>query len=96
MSFSENLAKPFPSTQLQVSRPGKLSGLLVTVNLLREEKSESNRDHPVGLVLCPPSLLRACEVSSVTFLPINHAQFLSQLAFLCQEMWKLRAGIYFS
>lgn len=94
--FSEKLAKPFPSTQLEVSRPGKLSGLLVTVKLLREEKSESKIGHPVGFVLCPPSLLHACEVSYVTFLPINHAQILSQLAFLCREMWKLRAGIYFS
>lgn len=76
--------------------PRRLGGLLVTVNLLREEKSESKRSHPVGLVLCPPSLLCACEVSKVTFLAINLAQFLWQkLAFLCQETWKLQARIYF-
>lgn len=96
VSFNEKLAKPFPSTQLQVLRPGRLSGLPVTVNLLREEKSESKRGHPVGFILCPPSLPYASEVSNVSFLPINHAQFLSQLAFLCQETWKLKAGIYFS
>lgn len=78
VSLSEKLAKPFPSTQLQVPRPRRLSDLLITMNLLREEISESKRGHSIALVLCPPLLLHACEVSSVTFLPINHAQLLSQ------------------